>query len=149
MDPESPFRRSLLRVASGVSAMSLLAGCSTPSGETGDRHEVTVVNSLSADRTYRVTITGDDDNQLADEVLELGPERVEDFVFRGTAERVEVRVDGRLVREFRWQPSTNDTYSSLHPDGCSARTTTSLTIGLIDDTLHVQYGCETVRRESS
>lgn len=149
MEPESLPRRSLLRVVSGVSATCILAGCNIPSRETEDRHEVTVVNSLSADRSYRVTIVGDDDNQLADEVLELGPEKVEDFVFRGTAERVEVRVDGRLVREFRWQPSTNDTYSSLHPNGCSDRTTTSLTIGSIDDTLHVQYGCETVRRESS
>lgn len=141
----SPSRRSLLRAAATASAVGLSAGCSGLSGEAENHHSVTVINSRSSNKTFRVTISNAGGDRLADEVVELGPDRVGDFTFEGTAARVEVQVDGDPLREFPWSPMSKEFYARYHPNGCQNQAT-SLTLGLIDR-LHVQYGCETVRQE--
>lgn len=116
MDRRSPTRRALLRDLPVGSTVALAAGCSGLSEEPAAYHEVTVVNTAFEAHTYRVRITGETGDVLAAEDIDLPEDKVDGFTFPGSPAAVDVRIDERELREFRWEPTTDDTFESLHPN---------------------------------
>lgn len=143
-----PSRRTLLTAATGL-ATAGLAGCAGVLGSEVSRHHVDMLNGTDAAHTFAVRALDADDAVLFEHEYTLDPKSGdENRVIEGRPARVEVSVDGGGPTAIPWEPRSDSSFVTNHPDGCPDATTTTLTLWYgkaAEAALEPLFGCETVR----
>lgn len=144
-----PSRRSLLTTTASLVATTGLSGCPSALGTDPEQHYVDMLNGTDEPHVFAVTVTDAAGETLFEHEYDLGAGTGdENRIVDGTPARVAVAVDDGEPVQFPWAPLEGPSFTGTDPDGCSAATSTSLTIwyGLQSEAaVETVYGCETVR----